>query len=77
MFNSDRGGDQQLYVMDAGGGNTDYKRLHTFRQWIAKTDTEKCLIGTSEKNIRDRIHFELEKIEKRSKQLASAMAKEP
>ena len=63
--------------MDAGGGNTDYKRLHTFRQWIAKTDTEKNLIGTTEKNIRDRINFELEKIEKRSKQLASAMAKKP
>lgn len=64
-------------AMDAGGGNTDYKRLHTFRQWIAKTDTEKNLTGTTEKNIRDRIHFELEKIEKRSKQLASAMAKKP
>lgn len=62
-------------AMDAGGGNTNYKRLHTFRQWIAKTDTEKNLTDTSEKNIRDRIHFELEKIEKRSKQLASAMAK--
>ena len=31
--------------MDAGGGNADYKRLHTFRQWIAKLGTEKNLTG--------------------------------
>ena len=61
--------------MDAGGGNADYKRLHTFRQWLAKVDTEKDLVETKEKNIRDRIVFELEKIEKRSKQLHTAMAK--
>ena len=62
-------------AMDAGGGSTDYKRLHQFRQWIAKADTEKDLVETKEKNIRDRICFELEKIEKRTKQLAAAMAK--
>lgn len=62
-------------ALDAGGGNADYKRLHTFRQWIAKADTEKDLTETKEKNIRDRINFELDKIEKRSRQLAAAMAK--
>ena len=61
--------------MDAGGGNVDYKRLHAFRQWIAKAGTEKDLVETKEKNIRDRINFELDKIEKRSRQLALAMAK--
>ena len=36
----------------------------------------RCPTGALEKSRwRDRIHFELEKIEKRSKQLASAMAK--
>jgi hypothetical protein len=64
-------------AMDAGGGNAEYKRLHSFRQWIAKADTEKDLVDTKEKNIRDRICFELDKIEKRAKQLASAMAKKP
>ena len=67
--------DANRNAMDAGGGNADYKRLHTFRQWFAKVDTEKDLVETTEKNIRDRITFELEKIEKRSKQLAAAMAK--
>lgn len=62
-------------AMDAGQGNADYKRLHSFRQWIAKADTEKDLVETKEKNIRDKICFELDKIEKRAKQLAAAMTK--
>ena len=61
--------------MDAGGANAEYKRLHNFRQWLAKTDTEKDLVETKEKNIRDKIEFELDKIEKRSKQLKTSMAK--
>jgi ParB/Sulfiredoxin domain len=61
-------------AMDAGGGNADYKRLHSFRQWLARTDTEKDLVDTKEKNIRDKIEFELDKIEKRSKQLKTAMS---
>ena len=43
--------------------------------WLAKLDTENELVNTEEKNIRDRINFELEKIEKRAKQLGTAMAK--
>lgn len=62
-------------AMGAGQGNAYYKRLHSFRLWIAKADTEKDLVETKEKNIRERICFELEKIEKRAKQVASAMAK--
>jgi hypothetical protein len=62
-------------AMDAGGGNTEYKRLYTFRQWLSKADTEKDLTETKEKNIRDRIVFELGRIEKRSKQLHAAMGK--
>jgi hypothetical protein len=62
-------------AMDAGGGHADYKRLHSFRQWLAKADTENDLVETKEKNVRDRITFELEKIEKRSKQLHTAMTK--
>ena len=27
-------------AMDAGGGSIEYKRLHAFRQWLAKADTE-------------------------------------
>jgi len=64
-------------AMDAGGGNSEYKRLHSFRQWLAKADTEKDLTDTKEKNIRDKIEFELDKLEKRSKQLKRAMAKKP
>jgi hypothetical protein len=67
--------DAHRNAMDAGGGNADYKRLHIFRQWIARADTEKDLVETKEKNIRDRICFELGRIEKRAKQLASAMTK--
>ena len=63
-------------AIDAGGGNADFKRLHTFRQWLAKADTEKELVETNEKNIRDKITFELKQIEKRSKQLHAAMTKE-
>src|SRR5947209_4445115 len=33
-------------AIDAGGANAEYKRLHTFRQWLAKTDTEQDLTGT-------------------------------
>lgn len=62
-------------AMDAGGGSSEYKRLHGFRQWLAKADTEKDLTDTKEKNIRDKIEFELDKVEKRSKQLKVAMSK--
>jgi hypothetical protein len=64
-------------AMDAGGGNAEYKRLNTFRQWISKADTEKDLKETKEKNIRDKIVFELGRIEKRAKQLHAAMAIKP
>jgi hypothetical protein len=43
--------------------------------WLAKGDTEKDLVETKEKNIRDRITFELDKIGKRSKQLHTTMKK--
>jgi hypothetical protein len=62
-------------AMDAGGGNSEYKRLHSFRLWLAKADTEQDLTDTREKNIRDKIEFELDKVEKRSKQLKIAMVK--
>ena len=62
-------------AMDAGGGNADYKRLHNFRQWLAKTDTENDLVEVKEKNIRDKIEFELDKVEKRSKQLKGTLTK--
>ena len=64
-------------AMDAGGGSAEYKRIHIFRQWLAKADTEKDLVETKEKNIRDWINFELDKIEKRLKQLITAMSKKP
>jgi hypothetical protein len=63
------------HAMDAGGGNAEYKRLHAFRQWISKVEIEKDLTETKEKNIRDKITFELGRIEKRAKQLHAAMEK--
>ncbi len=61
-------------AIDAGGDNVAYKRLHKFRQWLARADTGNDLVETKEKNIRDKIEFELDKIEKRSKQLKTAMS---
>jgi hypothetical protein len=60
-------------AIDAGGGNVEYKRLHRFRQWLAKIDTEKDLVETKEKNLRDMIEYELGQIEKRVKRLKDAM----
>jgi ParB-like nuclease domain len=62
-------------AMDAGGGNTEYKRLYAFRQWLAKSDTEKDLVETKERNVRDKIAFELAQIEKRVRQLKTSLTK--
>jgi hypothetical protein len=60
-------------ALDAGGANSEYKRLHSFRQWLAKNDTGSDLLETKEKNIRDKIMYELGHIEKRSKKLREEM----
>ena len=59
-------------AIDAGGENPDYKKLFKFRQWLAPEDTEKDLLGT-QKNVRDKIEFELDKIAKRTRQLHSRL----
>lgn len=64
-------------ALDAGGGNTVLKRLHSFRLWLAKADTAKDLVDTREKNIRDKIEFELGRIEKQAKTLRSGMSGSP
>jgi hypothetical protein len=64
-------------AIDAGGGNIEYKRLHSFRQWLAKNDTEKDLVETKEKNVRDKIEYELGHIEKRAKKLKDTMTGKP
>ena len=50
-------GEAHQNAMDAGGGNTEYKRLYAFRQWLAKADTEKDLFLEEERNVRDKIEF--------------------
>jgi hypothetical protein len=69
-------GEAHQNAMDAGGGNTEYKRLYAFRHWLAKADTEKDLLETRERNVRDKVEFELGQIEKRCRQLKMAVAKQ-
>jgi hypothetical protein len=49
---------------DAGGDNADLQRIKKFAKWLVRTDTESDLID-NEKNIRDKIDYELTQIEKR------------
>lgn len=59
----------------AGGENYALKRLKRFRDWLAQNDTEDD-IAEANKTIRDKLHFELKEIEKRSKKLKDLLEKQ-
>jgi hypothetical protein len=56
-------------AVEAGGESYELKKLKTFRQWLAKTETEDDVLSAS-KAVRDAIKYELNNIEKRAKKLA-------
>ena len=55
-------------AVDAGGESHSLKKLRRFRDWLALSDTEDDLLD-SNKQVRDRMLFELREIEKRSRKL--------
>jgi len=55
-------------AVDAGGENYALKRLRKTREWLALTETEDDLLDAN-KQIRDKMLFELKELEKRSKKL--------
>jgi hypothetical protein len=57
---------------DAGADNVPYRRLVRFREFIVDPSVELSLLG-SEPAMRDRCHYELEKIEARIKRLKSKL----
>jgi hypothetical protein len=61
-------------AVDAGSDNYALKKLRKFRSWLALNDTEGDLLD-SNKTIRDKMHFELKEIEKRSKKLRDLLEK--
>jgi hypothetical protein len=59
-------------AVDAGGENYAFKRLHKFRNWLAMTETEDDLLGAN-KQVTDKMRFELKEIEKRVKKLSTLL----
>lgn len=59
---------------DAGGDNADLQRIKKFSKWLAGSDTESDLID-NEKNIRDKIEYELTQIEKRIAKIKTKLEK--
>jgi len=57
-------------AVDAGGENYALKKLRRFRQWLALADTEDDLLEAN-KQVTDKMRFELKEIEKRAKKLSS------
>jgi hypothetical protein len=55
-------------AVDAGGENPALAKLKRFRAWLALTDTEDDLTDCN-KQVRDKIHFELKEVEKRTQKL--------
>ena len=55
-------------AVDAGGENYALKKLRKFREWAALSDTEEDLLD-SNKQVRDKMLFELKEIEKKARQL--------
>jgi len=54
--------------VDAGGENYALKKLRRFRDWLALNETEDDLLETN-KQVTDKMRFELKEIEKRIKKL--------
>jgi hypothetical protein len=61
-------------AVDVGSDNYALKRLKKFREWLALNDTEDDLLE-SNKTVRDKMHYELKEIEKRSKKLKDLLEK--
>jgi hypothetical protein len=55
-------------AVDVGGENPALAKLKRFRGWLALSDTEDDLLECN-KQVRDKIHFELKEIEKRAQKL--------
>lgn len=55
-------------AVDAGGESYALKKLQRFRAWLALSDTEDDLVGEN-KQVRDKMVFEIKEIEKRAKKL--------
>ena len=55
-------------VVDAGGENAALKKLRRFREWLVSNDTEDDL-KEANKQVRDKMLFEIKEIEKRSRKL--------
>ena len=55
-------------AVDAGGENHTLKKLRRFREWLALNDTEEDIMEPN-KQVRDKMLFEIKEIEKRSKKL--------
>jgi hypothetical protein len=55
-------------AVDAGGENPGLAKLKRFRSWLALNDTEDDFLDCN-KQVRDKIHFELKEVEKRAQKL--------
>ena len=60
--------------VDAGGDNSELKKLRRFRHWLALADTEEDLCE-AKKAIRDALVYELKEIEKRARKLKQSLEK--
>jgi hypothetical protein len=59
-------------AVDAGGENYALQKLRRFRDWLALTDTEDDLLEAN-KQVTDKMRFELKEIEKRIKKLSALL----
>jgi len=59
---------------DAGGDNADLQKIKKFSKWLAAPDTDDDLVD-NEKNIRDKIEYELSQIEKRISKIKTKLEK--
>lgn len=61
-------------AVDAGGESHALKKLRRFRDWLALSDTEDDLLEAN-KQVRDKMLFEVREIEKRSRKLKELLDK--
>jgi hypothetical protein len=67
-------GDAYESAVDAGGENHALKKLHRFRDWLVLSDTQDDMLEAN-KQVRDKMLFEMKEIEKRSKKLKELLEK--
>jgi hypothetical protein len=67
-------GDAYEDAVDSGGDHPALKRLKRFRSWLALSETEEDILEVN-KTVRDKAHFELKEIEKRSRKLKDLLEK--